>query len=203
MRVPISLRAIFRSSSVASRSDLTEITLVSTVFTSSAVALVASSPLTEVSSAVNFSEVSSFFLADSSRAFLSCPCVSFNLSVTTFRSPCKSALVFSSCASRSRSADTSCCTDCCSAFSWFATDCCVLSNFDDAFQPNPKPPSAIKPSTTIAGSCHPGSVLVSTILSSLIVYSSPHPSICLGCSKQLDPMYLPNMQEHTQSQPKF
>jgi len=52
MQSAISLRAIFRSSRVASRSVLTPTTLVSTVLTSSLVALVASSEWTEVSRAV-------------------------------------------------------------------------------------------------------------------------------------------------------
>src|SRR5713226_6282994 len=72
----------------------------------------------------------------------------------------------------------SCCTACCVVFNCVATDCCVASSFEEAFQPNAKPPMAIKPRTMIAGSVQAGdSVRVSTILSSDIVDLSPHPNL--------------------------
>src|SRR4029077_16911681 len=87
----------------------------------------------------------------------------------------RSVLAFSSCAKRSFNEETSCCTDCCVVLSCAATACCVLSSFEDAFQPNHNPPSAISPSTTMAGSCHAGVSLVSMICSSDIDFVSPSP----------------------------
>src|SRR5882762_11262332 len=69
----------------------------------------------------------------------------------------------------------SCCMVCSAVFNWAATACCVESSFEEALQPNAKPPMAIKPKTITAGRVQAGdSVRVSMILSSDIFNLSPH-----------------------------
>src|SRR5580704_103103 len=77
---------------------------------------------------------------------------------------------------RSFKEDMSCCTDCWAVLTSVVTACCVESSFADAFQPNPKPAIATKPSTMIAGNCQDEPFLVSMMCSSVIksVFSSPY-----------------------------
>src|SRR5579863_7953838 len=51
--------------------------------------------------------------------------------------------------------------------------CCVVSSFVEAFQPNHRPPIAMRPRTIIAGRCQDGDSL-STIVSDILGIS-PHP----------------------------
>src|SRR5258708_39656151 len=88
--------------------------------------------------------------------------------VTTVKSPRRSVLVFSSCAMRSFSEDMSCWTDCSAVFSWAVSVCWLLSSLDEAFQPNPRPPRATKPTITIAESCQDGPLLLSISWSSYL-----------------------------------
>jgi hypothetical protein len=71
----------------------------------------------------------------------------------------------------------SCWVDCWADLTSVVTACCVESSFDEAFQPNPKPAIATKPSTMIAGNCQDELFLVSMMCSSTIKFFSPHPNV--------------------------
>src|SRR5712691_4192796 len=168
---------------VASKSVFTPVTSPFSLFTSSVLALVASSAFTEVSRLVTFLSTALVAVLSCFRAVTRSVCVTFSLSVTTFRSLCNCWLISSSLARRWLNASLAC----------FKVDCVVCSTllaWFNALQPTPRPISERPPNTATANPTQRGAPTVLVLadsLNSLIYFHSPLGSTPL-CLREEHPL---------------